>query len=125
MKKDVKTTLIWAAVILVFCAGAALWPVISPVTGNEMGYCVLLYYIVFPLLAFSGGIIAGGAALPRGLFLGAGCVALTAVLGMLMPLPVFGSVWPEVAAIGAALAAVGFIFRRLVRLAVTRRGNGE
>lgn len=117
--------MIWAAVILIFCAGAALWPVISPVTGNEMGYCVLLYYVVFPLLAFAGGITAGGAALPRGLFLGALCTALTAVLGMLMPLPVFGRPWPEVAAIGAALAAAGFIFRRLVHAAVTRRGNGE
>ncbi|MGN1098215.1 MAG: hypothetical protein ACI4SS_04900 [Clostridia bacterium] len=118
MKKELKTILICAAVTLLYCAAVTLWPLFFSVTGDEMGYCVLLYYMLFPAIAFVCGCALGGAAMPRNFICGAGYVLLTFLLGIIMPWPVFHSFWTEVAVLGAAFAAAGFIFRLIVRLAV-------
>lgn len=97
----------------------AAWPAVSPITGNEMGYCLLNYYLIFPIAALICGVVLSALlgrtrTVFRWLY-----PVFTGALELLMPLPVFHTASALTVGFGLAAGAVGvvagWLFSRLVK----------
>ena len=101
---------IWGHIIMAVGAFIiAYWPKVFPVTGNEMGYCILAYCLIFPLITLVSCFLCS----LRGILYGLTCTFFSAIAALLIPYPVFGGLWrenvllPTVGAIiGVALSTV-------------------
>ncbi len=100
----------YAATVLLFLA-AVIFPLFHSITGDEFGFCVICYYIVFPLAAFTAELVMWNARLSFRLIY----VAAAALMGLFLPLTTFGSVWKEVGILAGGFAAVGLLLVQAVR----------
>ena len=91
--------------ILMFAAMAALvlWPKIFPITGDELGYAVIAYIVVFPLAALIASFLSGLSGVLYGLM----CTFLAGVGSIVMPLIVFGATGREYMLIPVVASALG------------------
>lgn len=96
---------------IIFVLYAILSGTIIPITGQEMGYCILNYYILFPLLSFLCGLLLCVEESQYKWFY----LLFAAIVGILMPLPVFRSVWWGMALFGAIPAFIGLIVGNLIK----------
>lgn len=94
-----------------FAVCAVMWALIFPITGEEFGYCILNYYLLFPILSLLCGLILGfkeskykWSYLP---FVG--------VVGILMPFVTFHSMWWGMILLGAIPAFIGLIIGSIVK----------
>lgn len=93
-----------------FAVCAIIWALIFPITGEEMGYCVLNYYLLFPILSLLCGLILGFKeskykwTYPP--FVG--------LIGSLMPFPIFHSMWWGVGLVGIIPAFIGLVIGSVV-----------
>ena len=107
---------IWGHILMVVGALViAFWPKFFPITGDELGFCVIAYCLVFPIIALISCFICG----LKGVLYGLMCAFFTAFAAALLPYPYFGSPWresvllPEVGAdLGVALSTVVDRFRK-------------
>ncbi len=90
--------------LFVVAAALVLYPKLFPITGNEMGYAVLSYIVIYPIAALFSGFLAGVC----GNLCGILAIIITAVLSYLMPLFVFGSSGREYLLIPVVAAMLGF-----------------
>lgn len=74
--------------------------------GNEMGYCIVLYYGVFPICSFIWSFRLRAEGVKRRLAF----IVLVALLGYAMPWVIFGKPWYLIAIIGAVGSAGGAAF---------------
>ena len=83
---------IWGHIIIVVSAFViAYWPKFFPITGNELGYCMLTYCLIFPIIALLCCFLCG----LRGVLYGLLCAFITGLAALLIPYPVFGGLWRE------------------------------
>lgn len=107
---------IWGHILMVLGAVViAYWPKVFTITGDEMGFCVIAYCVIFPIITFAACFLCG----LRGVLYGLMCAFFTAFAAALLPYPYFGSPWretillPEVGAIlGVALSTLADRFRK-------------
>lgn len=98
--KKVITSYVLLAVVA--CA-LVLWPKIFPITGDEMGYGIIAYVIVFPIASLILGFISGLGGMGYGLL----CVFLSGLFSVVMPLIVFGSTDKQYMLLPVGAALVG------------------
>ncbi len=112
---------IWGHLLLTLGAAAvAYWPKFFSITGNEMGYCVMAYCLIFPLLALICCFMCG----LRGVFFGLSCAFFTIIFAVIIPYPVFGGFWKE----NILLPGVGAVMGVAISCAIDRfirRRTGE
>lgn len=108
-----KKSLICYLIIFLIAAAIAVYPLLFSIAGNEMGYCLLFYFIVFPLAAFVVGLIIGGA----GAAYNAVYIILTWLLGSIMSTKMVSRSWLFVGLFSAFFAALGILVREIVRYA--------
>lgn len=98
-------------ITLIVTAVMVLWAMIFPITGNEMGYCILNYYIIFPLVTLISGFIIGtDKSRYKWCYL-----PFVWMLGLLMPIPVFHNIQFSAAFTGMVPALLGLLTGMLVR----------
>ncbi len=107
---------IWGHLLLALGAAAvAYWPKVFSITGNEMGYCVIAYCLIFPLIALVCSFLSG----LRGVLFGLSCAFFTVIFAVLIPYPVFGGFWREnvlLPGVGAMLGvALSIVAERFIR----------
>lgn len=109
MKKRILTALCFGISVLT-AAVISLWGVFFSLSGQELGFIVLNYYMIFPVVALICGFVL--ALTDRRLswiFL-----PLTGILGLVMPYPVFRTVDIVPVALAMAPAAAGILLGILV-----------
>ena len=88
-----------------------VWPMAAPITGNEMGYCVLNYYIIYPLCLLVCGVVLGSVHPGKKMWF---FLPFAALLGVLMPLPVFHTTDLLLAGIGLVASGFGLLVGSVV-----------
>lgn len=111
MKKRSEKSKVCYLVTVGFVLYTLLIAILLPIEGHEMGYCILNYYIMFPIVSFICGLILGADSSRYKwsylLFVG--------VMGILMPVPIFHDVWWGMGIFGMAPVLIGLIIGRGVK----------
>lgn len=107
------TTCLTAAILV-------LWALLFPITGNEMGYCILSYYVIFPLTTFICGLLLGLGSVSFKVSCKIswqiGYVLLSGILGIIMPIPVFYNIQLFVGMVGISGSSLGLVLGNLIRI---------
>ncbi len=117
-----KRSILSYAVTALAAAVLALWPKVFPITGNEMGYAVISYIIIFPLISLICGVLAGTDGAGYGL-LG---TFLTAAGSLIMPYVVFGATGREYLLLPVVGSVMGILIGCEIKKILSRRkSEGE
>ncbi len=104
-------------VMFVTMAALVLWPKIFPITGDELGYAVIAYIVVFPLVSLAASFLSGLSGVLYGLM----CTFLAGAGSLAMPLMVFGATGREYMLIPVAASAFGLAVGLAAARAFERR----
>lgn len=107
-----KSLVIGCILIILVTLGIVLWPIFFSITGQEMGYSLLNFYLIFPLATLACGFYIGQSRTAlKWLYL-----PLAAALGAAMPWLVFGTTGLLTILFGSIAAfsgiCLGLIFRK-------------
>ena len=97
--------------IIIFVLYAILSGTIIPITGQEMGYCILNYYLLLPILSFLCGLLLSSEEPQHKWYY----ILFIAIVGILMSLPVFHCIWWGMALFGTIPSCIGLIIGNLAK----------
>ena len=97
-------------ITLLVVAGIIIWGSCFSITGDEMGYCLLNYYLIFPILTFTCGMKLGSKKLRYGI----GYLFIVGILGVCMIGSVFHYLEWSLGITGILCAAAGLLSKKLM-----------
>lgn len=96
-----------------------IWAVLLPITGNEMGYGLISYYLIFPLLSLiCGGFIGLEKSSLKWLY-----IPFVGLLGILMPYLTFHTIQLHVGYMAMVPAGVCLVSCTIIRMIRARQSQ--
>ncbi len=97
-------------ITLLVVAGIIIWGSCFSITGDEMAYCLLNYYCIFPIMTFSCGIQLGSKKLRYGI----GYLFIAGISGVCMIGSVFHYLEWSLGVTGMLCAVAGLLGKKLL-----------